>query len=363
MGSVTHVGLDVHKDTIAVAVLLPHEQIPGDEHVIANTPQELRSLIRRLGDAPGLFACYEAGPTGYHTYRVLEQLGVACEVIAPSLIPRAPGARIKTDRLDARALARLHRAGQLTAIRVPTPAEEAVRDLIRVREDLKRDRRITQQRIRSFLLRHGRHPQGTGKGWSAAFERWARAQHFPEPAAEVAYGHLLVALVTRTDQLAGIEEEIGRAAELAPLRGPVARLRCLRGIGTLSAATIAAEVCDARRFPTAESFMAFTGLVPSEHSSGPRQRRGAITKAGNAHLRRVLVEAAWSYRHRPAVGQELARRQQGQPVQVSAYAMRAQQRLHRLFHRVADRRGSTKAAVATARELAGFCWGMMCDQT
>ncbi|HXF57998.1 MAG TPA: transposase, partial [Actinomycetota bacterium] len=238
-----------------------------------------------------------AGPTGYDTHRQLASLGVRCDVIAPALIPRRAGRRVKTDRLDARNLVRLHRAGELTPIRVPTLEEEAIRDL------------------------------------------WVRGQHFDEPATEAAFRHYLPALDTRRSQLRAIDAEIEVAAKLPPLAGPVARLRCLRGIDILSAVTIAAEVCDFRQFPSAVSSMAFTGLVPSEHSSGARERRGSITKTGNAHLRRVLVEAAWSYRHRPAIGPELRRRTEGQPPEVLAYAWHAQCRLCSRFRSPRRRQG------------------------
>ena len=357
MDNVAHLGLDVHKDSIAVGLLRPAQQVP-DHKVIDNTPEAIRKLVSRL-DLTSLVACYEAGPTGYDTYRLLQSLGVTCDVIAPALIPRRAGRRIKTDRLDARNLARLHRAGELTAIRVPSRSEEALRDLIRVREDLKDDRRRAQQRIKGFLLRQGRRFPGNSKGWSAKFDSWVRAQRFEDKAAQLAFDHYLQARGARTVQLAAIDSEIEAAVTAPPLAEPIAHLRCLRGIDTLSAATIAAEVCDFRRFRDAPSFMAFTGLVPSEHSSGTRQHRGSITKTGNRHARRVLVEAAWSYRHRPYVGATLARRTQGQPREVVAHCYNAQVRLNSRYWRLVATRDSRVAVVAVARELAGFVWALM----
>jgi transposase len=266
MDNVTHLGLDVHKDSIALGLLRPGREVP-DHRVINNTPEAIRKLVSRL-DVTSLIACYEARPTGYDTYRLLDSLGVRCDVIAPALIPRRAGRRIKTDRLDARNLARLHRAGELTPIRVPSRSEEALRDLIRVREDLKDDRRRAQQRIKGFLLRQGRRFPGNAKGWSAKFDTWVRAQRFDDGAAQLAFDHYLQARTARTVQLTAIDSEIEAAVTAPPLAEPVAHLRCLRGVDTLSAATIAAEVCDFRRFRDAASFMAFTGLVPSEHSSG-----------------------------------------------------------------------------------------------
>jgi transposase len=360
MNQLTHIGLDVHKDTIAVAVLRP-DTIECDERVIPNTPEAVRRLLTRFPDRSALSTCYEAGPTGYDTHRLIASLGITCDVIAPSLIPKRSGVRVKTDRVDARNLARLHRAGELTAVRVPTPAEEAVRDLVRAREEIKADRRIARQRIRSFLLRYGkRYPRGSDK-WSCRFEVWMRALHFDEPAAQSAFEHLLGAYFVRDSQLSAIDAQIGELATLEPLAGGVARLRALRGIDTLSAVTITSETCDFRRFGSAESFMAFTGLVPSEHSSGASRHQGSITKTGNMHIRRVLVEAAWAYRYAPAVRGKLKVRQQGQPPEVVAYSWAAQCRLHNTYRKLSARKGANKAVVAVARELAGFVWGSMTE--
>jgi transposase len=356
MSSLTHVGLDVHKDSTAVAVLRP-EGVEPDHRVIPSTSDAYRKLVGKLG-TEGVVFCYEAGPCGYDPYRLLTGLGARCEVIAPSLIPRRAGDRVKTDRLDARNLARLHRAGELIAIRVPSELEEAVRDLVRVREDIKKDRRIAIQRAKAFLLRHGIR---AAKGWHTGHATWARGLRFDQPATQEAFDALLGAVETRDIQLRGLDTRIDEWSTREPLTKPVARLRTLRGIDTLSAAMLAAEVCDFRAFASAPAFMGFTGLVPSEHSSGARTQRGSITKAGNQHLRRVLVEAAWSYRHRPAVGSQLRRRQQDQPQAVITHSWLAQQRLHAKFVHVAARHDRNVAVVAVARELAGFVWALMTD--
>jgi transposase len=357
----THIGLDVHKETIAVAVLRP-DGVECDERVIANTPTALRKLIARFPDRTQLRTCYEAGPTGYDTQRLLASLGVACEVIAPSLIPRRSGAHVKTDRLDARNLAHLHRAGELTAVRVPSAAEEALRDLVRTREDLQSDRRLARQRLKSFLLRYGmRYPVPRGR-WGVRYELWLQTLSFAEPAAQAAFDHLVGACSVRDAQLVAIERQIEAAALCEPLAEPVARLRAFRGIDTLAAVTILTETCDFYRFGSAGSYMAFTGLVPREHSSGASRHQGAITKAGNAHIRRVLVEAAWGYRHRPAVRGKLAVRQEGLPPDLLAYSWKAQTRLHAVYCKLAARRGTNKAVVAVARELAGFIWGAMTER-
>ena len=357
----THIGLDVHKETIAVAVLRPGT-VECDERVIPNTPEALRRLLSRYPDGAALRTCYEAGPTGYDTQRLITSLGISCDVIAPSLIPRRSGVRVKTDRADARNLARLHRAGELVAVRVPTPAEEALRDLVRAREDLKNDRRIARQRIRSFLLRYGKRYPAPGSRWSFRFEVWLRALRFSEPASQAAFEHLLGAYFMRDSQLGAVDKQIAELALAEPLAGAVSRLRAFRGIDTLTAVTLLTETCDFRRFGSAGSFMAFTGLVPSEHSSGQSRHQGSITKTGNAHLRRVLVEAAWAYRYAPAVRGKLRARQIGQPLEVVAYSWAAQCRLHGTYRRLAAKKGPNKAVVAVARELSGFVWGAMSDR-
>ena len=356
----THIGLDVHKETIAVAVLRAGT-VECDERVIPNTPEALRKLLSRYPDRSLLRTCYEAGPTGYDAQRLITSLGIACDVIAPSLIPRRSGVRVKTDRTDARNLARLHRAGELVAVRVPTPAEEALRDLVRAREDLKNDRRIARQRIRSFLLRYGKRYPAPGSRWSFRFEVWMRALRFDEPASQAAFDHLVGAYFVRDSQLGAVDAQITELALLEPLAEPVARLRAFRGIDTLTAVTLLTETCDFRRFATAGSYMAFTGLTPSEHSSGASRHQGSITKSGNAHIRRVLVEAAWAYRYAPAVRGKLRARQIGQPPEVVAYSWAAQCRLHGTYRRLAAKKGPNKAVVAVARELAGFVWGAMTD--
>lgn len=358
MNECTHIGLDVHKDSIAVAVLRSGTT-QVDERVIPNTPEAIRRLLGRYPDPSALSTCYEAGPTGYDTHRLITSLGVACDVIAPSMIPRRSGARVKTDRIDARNLARLHRAGELTSVRVPGPAEEAVRDLIRVREEVKCDRRIARQRIRSFLLRYGkRYPLGRDT-WSVRFEQWARAVSFDEPLADEAFSNLLGAYFVRDAQLAEMGRRIEQIASAGPFAADVALLGALRGIGTLSAMTILAETCDFARFGDASRYMGFTGLTPSEHSSGASRHQGSITKTGNSHIRRVLVESAWSYRHAPAVRGKLKTRLEGQAPEVAAYSWAAQCRLNGTYRRVAARKGAHTAVVATARELSGFVWGLM----
>jgi transposase len=354
----THLGLDVHKDTISVAILPPDRDGPDVER-IAHDEASVRRLVGRLGDPRWLRACYEAGPTGFELARLLHSLHIRCEVIAPSLIPRAPGDRVKTDRRDCRRLARLHRAGELVAIRIPTPAEEAVRDLCRARADLVEDRTRARHRLSKFLLRHGRVWRG-GNAWTLTHERWLLTQRFAEPALAATYAHYRAVLDVRDAQLAAIEADLATWYDAAPFADAVHRLSAYRGVTRLGALTLASEVGDWRRFPRAAAFTGFCGLVPSEYSSGTSTRRGHITKTGNAHLRAQLVESAWAYQHRPAVGPELRERHKGLDPAVLARAWAAQLRLCGRFRRLAARKDSKNVvATAIARELAGFVWAEM----
>jgi transposase len=354
----THLGLDVHKDTISVAILARHGEIPEVDR-IPHDEGSIRRLVGRLGDPRWLRACYQAGPTGYELARLLHRMGVSCEVIAPSLIPRAPGDRVKTDRRDCRRLARLHRAGELVAIRVPTVQEEAVRDLCRARADMVEDRTRARHRLSKFLLRHGR-PWRGGNAWTLTHERWLLSQRFHESALAATYAHYRAVLAARDAALEAIEADLAVWYDLPPFADAVHRLSAYRGVTRLGALTLASEVCDWRRFPRAAAFVGFCGLVPSEYSSGGSTRRGHITKCGNEHLRAQLVESAWAYQHRPAVGIELRERQQGLDPQVVARAWAAQLRLCGRFRRLASRKDSKNVVVtAIARELAGFLWAEM----
>jgi transposase len=286
-------------------------------------------------------------------------MGVRCEVIAPSLIPKAPGDRVKTDRRDCRRLARLHRAGELVAIRIPTVAEEAVRDLCRARADMVQDRTRARHRLSKFLLRHGRVWRG-GNAWTLTHERWLGSQRLHQPALAATYAHYRAVLAGRDAQLEAIEADLAGWCNAPPFADAVHRLSAYRGVTRLGALTLASEVCDWRRFGRAAAFTGFCGLVPSEYSSGSSTWRGHITTSGNAHLRAQLVESAWAYQHRPGVGVELRERQQGLDPQVVARAWAAQLRLCGRFRRLAARTDAKNVVVtAIARELAGFLWAEM----
>jgi transposase len=353
-----HLGLDVHKDTISVAILAPDRDGPDVER-ITHDEASVRRLVGRLGDPRWLRACYEAGPTGYDLARLLDSMHVRCEVVAPSLIPRAPGDRVKTDKRDCRRLARLYRAGELVAIRIPTVAEEAVRDLCRARADMVQDRTRARHRLSKLLLRHGR-PWRGGNAWTLAHERWLSTQRFAEPALTTTFNHYRAVLLERDAQLEAIEADLAAWHDRPPFTDAVHRLAAYRGVTRLGALTLASEVCDWRRFARAAAFAGFCGLVPSEYSSGASTRRGHITKTGNAHLRAQLVESAWAYQYRPALGIGLRERQQGLDPQVVARAWAAQLRLCGRFRRLAARKDSKNVVVtAIARELAGFLWAEM----
>jgi len=350
--------MDVHKNTMSMGVLEVGAVMPVVDKISADD-ESVRRLIARFDDPGRVWACYEAGPTGYELARTLRHAGMHCEVIAPSLIPTRQGDRVKTDKRDARRLAALFRAGELTSVRVPTPAEEAVRDLCRARADMVIDRTRARHRLGKFLLRHGRVWRG-GDNWTLKHAAWIRQQHFDEPALNETFAHYQATLTAREAAVDAIDADLIPWCQRAPFADAVHRLAAYRGITELGALTLASEVCDWRRFPTAGMFMGFTGLVPSEDSSGDRTRRGGITHAGNTHLRTQLVEAAWAYKARPQVGAIQRRRHDGLDPAVIARAWTAQLRLCGKFHRLDARKTNRKIVVtAVARELAGFVWAEM----
>jgi transposase len=357
--STTIIAFDQHAATTMAAVLLPAHRTPALHPLSSDLPTILR-FVARVQHQGAVACCYEAGPCGFELQRALTANGIGCDIIAPALIPRRPGDRIKTDRRDAGQVAVLYRAGALTAVHIPTEQEEAARDLLRCREDLRADLLRARHRLSKFLLRHGRRFTGTKKAWSKRHEAWLRAQTWPLAALDQTHHAYLRGVEEILARLRDLETDLRGLLTLAPLQSRVQRLRCFRGIDDLTALTIAAELGDARRFATAPSTMAFVGLVPSEHSSGAKRAQGGITKTGNAHLRRVLVESAWHYRHHPFVSATLRARQQGAPAAVIARAWTAQQRLHRRYQRLAAR-GKPKQHVVTAvaRELTGFVWAAL----
>jgi transposase len=350
------IGLDVHAGSVRLAA------IRGDELLDERTlPYDLEAVERSLRRWPEVRCCYEAGPTGFDLYRHLVERGIACEVVAPGLVPQRPGDRVKTDARDARKLARLHAGGLLEPIYVPTPELEAARDLVRAREDARLDRMRDRHRLSKFCLRHGR--RLPGMSWSVVRRKWLSEQRFGFAAEQQTFDCYLHTVDLVDLRIEALERSIRETAEQGPWRELVAKLRCLRGIDTLTALGLATEIGDFSRFRSAEELMAFVGLVPSEHSSGEKRRQGSITKVGNSHVRRLLVEAAWHARRRPKVGYDVARRQRGQDPLVIERAWRCQQRLHSRWQRMAARgKPPQKIVVACARELAGFVWAIATEQ-
>lgn len=356
MTNTTFVGLDVHATTIAVAMLEEGQARP-EIHEIANDPPSIRKAIKRIGKGRSLQCCYEAGPCGYVLQRQLSGMGIACQVVAPSLIPQKPGERVKTDRKDAAKLARLLRSGDLTPITVPTEDQEAVRDLVRAREAARRARTAARHRLTKFLLRHGHRHDATN--WTGQFWKWVNRVSFVHPALTKTMQHYTDVVLHPDRQIEALDADIEDIATREPFREMVAKLSCLRGISTLAAMVILSEIYDLRRFATASEFMGFLGVVPSEHSSGEKRRRGAITKSGNARVRRVLVEAAWAYRHYPKVTSRQRKMLAGQPAAIADVCRKANLRLTRRFQRL-QARGKLPQVVSTAvaRELAGFVWAV-----
>jgi transposase len=362
MKNIRFVGLDVHAETIAVAVAEPNGEVRS-LGTIPNREESVRRLVRKLGPVEQLHTGYEAGPTGYVLYWQLTALSVRCDVVAPTLIPMKSGDRVKTDRRDAEKLARCLRAGDLTPVWVPDAAHEALRDLVRAREAAKRDQHRARQRLGKFLLRHGiRRPETMKTAWSKPHLEWIKMKvHFDLLALEVTltdYVHEVEHLALR---LARLEAAISQAARSAParMRVVIQALQALRGVAEIGAVTIVAEVGELSRFTGARQLMGYSGLVPSEHSSGGRRIQSRITKTGNAHLRRVMVEAAWAYQFRPWLGGYLLKRQTNLPQEVKEIAWKAQHRLHGRYRELLHN-GKNKPQIVTAigRELLGFIWAI-----
>jgi len=330
--------------------------------VIPNRAESVSRLIRKLGKPEQLRVCYEAGPTGYVLYWQLSELGVKCEVVAPTLVPVKAGDRVKTDRRDAVKLARSYRAGDLTPVWVPDAAHEALRDLVRARWAAKRDQLRARHRLSKFLLRQGRRaPEGTN-AWTDKHLQWIRSQvHFAYPPQQVTLEDYLHEVDHAAARIERLEHSIDAAIETLPLkmRAVIEALQSLRGIAQISAVSIVAELGELSRFEHPRQLMGYSGAVSREHSSGERIRRGAISKTGNGHLRRIVVEAAWAYRHRPAVGTTLAARQRRSSAPVLELAWKAQQRLHQRYVRLMGRGKCKQLTVtAVARELLGFIWAI-----
>jgi transposase len=355
-GITSFVGLDVHKDTTAIGVADAGREEPRFLGTVGPQLGQLLKALKNLGKPETVHVVYEAGPCGYVLVRQLREHGYVCEVIAPNKMPRSKGDRIKTDRRDALTLARLSRSGDLVSVHVPDERDEAMRDLSRAREDAVRARLKARQQLKALLLRHGH--RYTGKSaWSAAHERYLADFKFPDPAQHIAFTEYRNAVKDCDERVQRLTEALREQAENWRLKPLVSALMCLRGIDLVAGVTLAAEIGDFGRFARATEVMSFLGLVPSEYTTGERRVQGEITKCGNGHARRVLVEAAWNYRFPARIGRALQTRQDGQPKSVCDIAWKAQMRLTRRFRRLKSRQLQTnKICVAIARELCGFVW-------
>lgn len=361
-GSITWVGIDAHKKTLAVAVLAPGAKTP-EEFTVDNTEKAIRKLARKLTRASRgkeVRACYEAGTCGYTLQRRLEAAGVVCEVVAPSLIPRKPGERIKTDRRDALKLAELQRAGVLTMVSPPSPEQEAVRDLCRCRETVRADLHRCRHRLIKLLVRRGLVFDPHQRLWSLAHRRWLEQLTFDNDVDRVVVAEYKLAIEQAERRLKAMDQELEKAAQLPLYREHVAWLRCFRGIDTTVALIFIAELHGVERFDSPRALASYLGLVPSLYSSGDSAHRGKITKTGNGHIRRALVQACWQYRHRPSAGVGLRKRREGQPERVLTIAVEAERRLNSRYVRLKARgKNSNKVVIAIARELVCFLWAAL----
>lgn len=357
-----YVGLDVHKDSIAVAVARGGREEPVYHGEIANSSAAVSKLLKRLSpDGEVLSFCYEAGPCGYVLHRQLTALGHECDVVAPSLIPRKAGERMKTDRRDALMLARLHRAGELTAVWVPDEEQEAIRDLSRAREDMKSLELKARQRLGAFLLRHGKVYEGKSR-WTKAHWRWLEQVRFAQPVQQLVLQEYIDSVKSAQRRVAELDAQMREALKGWSL-GPVAEaLMALRGVGLVTAVTTLAELGDITRFGSPRELMGYLGLVPSEHSSGNTRRQGGITRTGNGHVRRVLVESAWNYRFPARKTRDIEKRAEKTSEQVQAIAWQAQKRLCGRYRTLMHSGKQNKLVItAVARELVGFIWAIACE--
>jgi transposase len=358
METVRFVGLDVHKESIALGVADGGGAEPALLGVIPNDTAEVIRRLRKLAGKGKLRCCYEAGPTGYGLCRELRKARIPCQVVAPSLVPTRTGDRIKTDRRDAVKLARFLRSGDLTEVAIPDSGTEAMRDLERAREDAKNAERVVRHQLAKFLLRHGRRYEGK-TSWTQRHLEWIRRQQFEHEAQQRVLVDHLRAVELATARVQRLDNDITELVESWSLAPLVKALQALRGVAQLTAVVIAAELADLSRFKSAPQLMAYLGLVPSEHSSGSHRQRGRITKTGNSHVRRVLVESAWCNRFRPSMSGAIRKRNRDLCPAIQDIAWKAQQRLHSRYVRMMGRGANQqKTTVAMARELAGFIWAI-----
>lgn len=357
-----HIGIDDHKDTLAIAVASDHASQARFFANIANRPDAITKAFKQLAkDGSQLVCYYEAGPCGYTLHRQLTAMGHACHVVAPSLTPRRAGHRVKTDRRDCINLAQLGRAGELADVWVPDTEHEAMRDLTRLREDALIMQRRARQQLSAFLLRQGRHYDPARNKWTQIFMRWLDTLSFDSPITHSVFQQYVQMVHMATAQLQAIEKQITDTIANWQLKPVVDALISLRGVDVVTAITVLSELGDLRRFDSPRQLMAYLGLVPSEHSTGSKTQRGPITKTGNRHVRRVLVEGAWSYRHRARMTAHMKRKNQNAPAIAQTISWQAQQRLCKRYrHLVESGKHKNQVTTAIARELSGFIWAIAC---
>jgi len=359
MNDTIFVGLDVHKETIDIAITRGRWGDIEHRGKIVNTAEALWRHLRRLGPKEHLLVAYEAGPCGYGIYRQLTRRDVTCVVVAPSLVPRRPGDRVKTDRRDACMLVQMLRSGDLPVVWVPDEAHEALRDLVRAREDAKVARHRLRQQLGKMLLRLGYYPPQGVNPWTVRHQKWLQGLKLKQPAQQFILGEYIHGLDEISQRMHRLERRMEHLARTGPHAPLITALQALRGVGLLTAVTLVAELGDLTRFYHPKGLMSYSGLVPSEWSSGARQNRGSITKTGNQHVRRVAVEAAWHYRHPPRVSRTLRKRQEHVSEKVKQISWTAQDRLNGKYRRLVGRgKPKNKAIVAVARELLGFVWAI-----
>lgn len=354
-----NVGFDVHNEKIVVATI--QREAPEAEVLctIPNEPDAIRKLLKKLGDFKKIRVCYEAGPCGYVIYRQLTQMGISCVVVAPSLIPTKPGEHIKTDKRDAKKLAKLLRNGDLTPVWVPDEKQEALRDLLRAREDASKDSSRKRKQLTSFLMRLDIRPPGKMKRWTMKYFQWLKTIKFDELSRQFVITEYIYAVEQVQEKINRYNKAIEEAAIGITNQKLFKALQALKGIGLLTAATLIAEIGDISRFKTASQLMCFLGLIPREHSTGTTRHQGGITKAGNAHVRFLMIESSQHYRLTPRIGLELRKRQEGVSEDIKAISWKAQHRLHHKYRKLAMRgKSKQKAIVAVGRELVGFIWAI-----
>ena len=364
MRSIVYVGMDVHKETIAIAVFRDSNKNVEFERTIRNEPGKVKKFFNKLKEKEeSILSCYEAGPTGFVLYRILEEMEITCYVAAPSLLPRKPGDRIKTDKRDAVMLAKVLRNGEIVSVHVPTRSDEAVRDYLRMCNNTRSDLKKQKQRLLMFLLSIGK-KFDTGKGyWTGIHRKWLKSLEFEEELHKLVFEENYIAICELEEKIGKLKEKIEEISAEARYAEKVSKLKCFKGIDTLTALTFVAEIGDFRRFRKAHAFMAYMGLVPSEYTTGDKRKQGSITKAGNSRLRKLLIESSWHYKYY-VPSKRLTMRRKGQAPETIAYADKAGRRLSKKYNKLLLRgKISQKTVTAVARELSGFIWGMMVGET